>query len=295
MNRRINPVVAIGVTLFAAIMLIGLFAFNSQRIVSMRYYPQTGHLVREPFLSFVEAHGGVEMLGYPLTDAHTDQGGTLVQTFEHAHIQLTVRGIELASVGVLMGLGSQSSSASVGPEFTAFYDLHGGQAFFGLPLGIPRHEDGNLVQDFERARLVHDSEGQIQLADLGKAYLALVPDTSQSGALAFRINGTITPPSSVRVSVSVASPTVSVGAQQTIYLYVEDEENNPVEGAESLAILKYNNGSGEISLLPTDRKGLASARFIVPPAPPGSRVMVKMHILVGETYLTVETSYIQWW
>jgi hypothetical protein len=40
---------------------------------------------------------------------------------------------------------------------------------------------------------------------------------------------------------------------------------------------------------------VASASFLAPPAAAGSRVTVQMNVLVGEVFLTIETTYFQWW
>ena len=93
----------------------------------------------------------------------------------------------------------------------------------------------------------------------------------------------------------MAQPTDGQGGQQTIYLYDYDEAGYPVSGAQALAVLRYDIALAEVEMARTDEQGLSSATFIVPPASPGSQVLVEMHVLVGDTFLTVQTAYIQWW
>lgn len=291
-TRLIIPLVSL-----AALVALGLVLLSIQKTIAppSRYFSETGHLVREPFLSFFNEHGGIETFGYPLTEAYNTSEGILTQTFQRARLQLSVRGVELAPIGRALHLGDESSTASVDEAFRAFYEDRGGEAFFGPPLGPAREENGLLVQDFERARLVRDRLGEVRLANLGSVYLSVFPPPAGSEQAALRLRGTPTPPPDIRLSVSVEHPAIGQGEQQTIYLYVEDEEGNPVAGAQALAVLHYNGVRAEVELPETDDQGLARATFVAPPALPGTQVIVEVHALVGETLLTVETTYFQWW
>ena len=293
--RRLHPALPIIAVAVLAVIGIGAVAIQQGVVSPLRYFPETGHLLREPFLSYFDQNGGVATFGVPLTDAYDSAEGALVQTFQRAQLQLTVRGVELAPIGRALRLGDGAAGYQVADEFAAFYQAQGGDAFFGPPLDDARQQGGQLVQDFERARLIIDAQGGVRLADLGLAYLAVVPPPSDSGQAEFHLEGTPTPPPAVRASVSVQQPTVGQGGQQTIYVVVEDERGEPIAGAQSLAVLRYGAATAEVELPLTDANGLASARFIVPPAPSGSRVIVQMHVLVGEVFMTVETAYFQWW
>jgi hypothetical protein len=290
--RRILPLFVAAVLVAAA---IGVLVLRQGNAFHTRYFSETGHIVRDPFLSYFDGQGGIATFGFPLTDAYTGSDGTLVQTFQRAQLQLTVRGVELAPIGVAFRLGDGAADHAVAGVFAEFYSARGGDAFFGRPLNDAHEENSLLVQDFERARLVRDRIGEVRLADLGAAYLAAFPPPDESGQAAFRLRGTPTPPPSVRLYVSVERPTVGQGERQTLYLYVEDEEGYPVADAQALAVLRYDNAVAEVELPPTDPRGFSSATFIVPPAAPGGQVVVEMHVLAGEVFLTVETTYFQWW
>lgn len=288
--RRALPILIVAL-LFAS--AITFWAVQTDVPARVNYYTQTGHLVREPFLSYFIEHGEIATFGYPLTDAYQTEDDMLVQTFQRAQLRLSVRGVELAPIGEALQLG-EPGSATVDPIFQSYYELHGSGGFFGLPLGPARTERGVFVQDFERARLVRDERGNIHMANLGSIYLSVNPPLEESGQANLRV-GTPTPPADLRPSLSVAKPTVGQGDAQTLYLYIEDENGQPVEGAQALAILRYDGRSAEVTLPPTDERGLARTSFVVPPASPGSRVVVEAHVLIGETFLTIETIYTQWW
>jgi hypothetical protein len=291
MRRVIPIIVAAGIVVAG----IGILASRQDALTPMRYFPETGYVVREPFLSFFEEHGGRAMFGFPLSDAYTTDDGVLVQTFQRAQMQLTVRGVELTPLGRLLHLGDEGEGFTVALPFREFYEAHGGASFFGPPLGQAREENGVLLQDFERSRLVRDALGEVRMYELGSVYLAAFPPTETGIQANIRLRGTPLPPSGVRASVSVGKPTVSQNETQTIYLYVEDVNGNPIAGAQALAVLSYNGVTAEVVMPDTDERGLASASFVAPPAVPGSRVIVEMHVLAGEAFLTVETAYFQWW
>lgn len=281
-------------TILASAIVIGL-AIQSRASASARYFSETGHTVREPFLSTFDEHGGIALFGYPLTEAYENEDGTLVQTFQRAHLQLTTRGVELAPIGEALHLGEPTPGRQADPAFRAFYRSYGGASFFGAPLGAAREENGALTQDFQRARIVRDSLDQVRLADLGSIYVAAFPPPDIPGYAAIRLRGTPTPPPDLRARVSIEHPTVVQGGEQIIYLTVEDAEGRPVSGAQALAVLRYDHATAEVELTPTDAPGLSSARFVGPPALPGSQVVVEVHVLLGEIFLTAETAYMQWW
>ncbi|NLE76349.1 MAG: hypothetical protein GX605_06305 [Chloroflexi bacterium] len=53
-----------------------------------RYFAMIGHIVSNAFLQFFQAHGGVDIFGYPLTEAKNEAGaGTLVQWFQRAKME----------------------------------------------------------------------------------------------------------------------------------------------------------------------------------------------------------------
>ena len=290
--KRALPILLVAILAGVAVVALTI---RSDIAPQFNYYPETGHIVREPFLAPFNAGGGVEMFGYPLSDAYHTEDNTLAQTFQRAQMQLTVRGVELAPIGTRLHLGQPDPAISVSAPLTEYYRMQGGADFFGLPLAEARIEEGQLIQDFERARLVRDSEGNIRLAELGTMFLAAFPAPDTSGRAAIRLSGTPTPPAAIRLNLSVEKPTIGVDGIQTIYLYVEDQRGQPVESAQALAVLHYDTATAELVLNPTDERGLSSATFVTPPATPGSRVVIEMHVLVGEIPLTIETAYFQWW
>lgn len=154
------------------------------------YFPQTGHQVAAPFLDYWRANGGLQVYGYPLTEAITqtleDGKPYTVQYFERARME---KHPELPDPNtVLLGhLGRNLAAKIVGNpafnrissdqvqasaaasffaetghslrgEFLAYWTANGGLAQFGYPLSEEFQEkspyDGKVytVQYFERNR-----------------------------------------------------------------------------------------------------------------------------------------------
>lgn len=304
--RRVTIILLLAGLATAAVISV---AITRRSAMQVAYYPETGHSVRAPFLDFFEEQGGVAFFGYPLTEAYADADGVTVQVFQRAQLQLTPRGIELGPIGESLWLTEPSIARSDAPvgsryvvsaghaiatEMIPFYDEHGGQHFFGAPISEARTENGALIQDFECVRLIRNALGGYELGMLGSAYVDVHPPPSGATVMAApRCN--VIDDSGVRSYISVQYPTVEQGGQQTIFLVVQDDNGNPIANAQSLAVLLYDDASAEVELPPTDAQGIASATFIAPPASPGARVVVELYVLVGNTFLTVETTYIQWW
>jgi uncharacterized protein YkwD len=61
---------------------VAAFADTATRI----YVPQTGHALAEPFLSYWRTHGGVRILGYPISEV-VSENGLQVQYFERARFE----------------------------------------------------------------------------------------------------------------------------------------------------------------------------------------------------------------
>jgi len=290
--RRAIPLILIASLVVGLIGWLALSTVSGPRAV---FFPESGHAVREPFLSYFSENGGVETFGYPLTNAYRTQDDTLVQTFQHVQMQLTVRGVGLAPIGLALHLGEGALAGEVDPAFAKYYQSLGGADFFGEPLGAASEEDGMLLQDFENVRMMRDQAGGVHLASLGSAYLTVFPPLAEDNLAQFDPRMVPTPGYQIRASVSVEHPTVGQNGEQTLYLYVEDGAGGPVSNAQALAVLYYDDATAEIELAPTDQNGLSSASFVVPPAIPGGQVLVRVHVLVGEHLLTVETTYFQWW
>jgi hypothetical protein len=53
---------------------------------NQRYFPETGHMVTNAFLSYLDANGGADALGYPISET-MQEGDTIVQWFQRAKLE----------------------------------------------------------------------------------------------------------------------------------------------------------------------------------------------------------------
>lgn len=159
---------------------------------SAYYFTETGHTLREPFLSYWARNGGVTFFGYPLTEPF-EQSGTLVQYFERARLEHypeqagTEWEYQLGRLGSMLTDGRVFERQPPGQDgdgrryfeqtgqylqgaFLWFWLDHGGLPRFGQPLSGEFTENGVLVQYFERARFEYhwDPSTSQYVVELGR-------------------------------------------------------------------------------------------------------------------------------
>ncbi|MGH2370757.1 MAG: SH3 domain-containing protein, partial [Chloroflexota bacterium] len=155
------------------------------------YFRETGHYVSGGFKRYFDAHGGVDGLGYPITEELSEDGWT-VQYFQRARleyhpdapdapvqrsllgdmllalrqdvrIEATFRPLEIVPDGARVFPETGYAVASPALEF---FTTNGGLAAFGYP--VSRAEGG--AQWFQRARLEW-VDGVVQAAPIGEEYV----------------------------------------------------------------------------------------------------------------------------
>jgi photosystem II stability/assembly factor-like uncharacterized protein len=160
-----------------------------------RYFPQTGHSIREPFLSPWRRAGGVLTLGLPRSEPflerNLDSGqDELVQYFERGRLGMPLGHPEASSLGriapALMaedGLRFASSPAqpgcaafdatgqSVCAPFLGAWRADGGLGYLGYPLSPAVDTASGRGQWFERGRLEIQSPGGPYLCLVGNEEL----------------------------------------------------------------------------------------------------------------------------
>jgi len=160
-------------------------------------FTATGHTVSGNFLRYFEAMGGVESLGYPITEPFT-QEGRQVQYFEYARFEDHPDNpggpvVKLSMLGERLGRRQPALSASQRPpaserdsryypqmghavngDFLSYFDQHGGVDRFGFPIAEPLVVEGKLVQDFQRARMIwyltRSPGNRVTLEPIGRIY-----------------------------------------------------------------------------------------------------------------------------
>ncbi len=135
-----------------------------------RYFPATGHNVKEAFLDFFDHHGGLEVFGNPISEEF-EGDGVVQQYFERARfewhpekpvgerVQLGPLGLEVhGAVDPAVNdwttpwnphqLYFDETGHVVSNAFLDFFERHGGLAIFGPPISEAQIEGGRIVQYF---------------------------------------------------------------------------------------------------------------------------------------------------
>lgn len=191
------------VRLLLLVMMVGLMLGTAAPAKAdapdYRYFSATGHFVSGDFLHFFDTRGGLDIFGYPRTEAFIENG-RVVQYFQRAKLELWPENpapwrVQLALLGTLIyGPGDPPiSNPNPGgaldyngvryyPEtghtlygaFRTFYNTRGGLDIFGYPTTEPFMYGGFLVQMFQRYRLEYHPE----LGDPYTVSLGLLGDTA---------------------------------------------------------------------------------------------------------------------
>lgn len=296
---------SLSVTLLLAAYL-GLTAFRlpapaAQSTAPPQYFPETGHVVRDPFIAYFLQNGGVEQYGYPITDDYVDPNTRLlVQYFEKARlewhpgnddpykVQLGLLGTELgkqkAPIPIPMippandpnCMYFDETGHSVCLAFRDYWAQHGGLDRFGYPIGEFTSENGLTVQYFQRARMEWHPEkpegARVQLAPLGSIYfdaagidpIIKTPNTDKTA-----YPGKVT---TLHARASVFKPTARARDSQTAFVFVTDQFGAPVGDVAVTLIVYFPQGQQSYSLPPTNAGGISFQSFALPKLDAGTIV-----------------------
>jgi hypothetical protein len=321
-------------TIVAAIALTSRasIAYSQSQDDSCTYFAKTDHYVCGEFLEFFETRGGLEIFGYPLTEAFDDAArGLRVQYFQRVRmefhpynpkpyqVQLGLLGDELgylfAPVNPPPSSAFNNSLRQYFPEtghivshsFLRYFHEHGGLDIFGYPRSEFMDEDGLVVQYFQRARMEwrpdEFSGAQIRLTNLGEIYLERtgIPGDSDETDRRERITDRFDTESPDRVTeleidASVRHVITGQQGEQTVFVYVTDQLGQPVPEVMISMTVRYP--SEEIPYTwdaPTDLEGFAKQGFSIEGASPGRNVVIDVTATYGDLTRTTQTFYLPWW
>jgi hypothetical protein len=182
--------------LFVVTALIFFYPGRAQE-TPLEYFPETGHYISEPFLSFFETTGGLQTWGPPITEA-IEENGQLVQYFQRARMECSAEvrdtcEVQLSPLGELLGDRTPRTATvsdslirdglcryfpdtghNVCFSFLAFYVDQGGPDMFGPPISEITVEPGIITQYFQRARIEWHMDrpagASMQLGAIGDEY-----------------------------------------------------------------------------------------------------------------------------
>lgn len=256
------------------------------------YFPETGHWVRDEFLTYYESVLDAAILfGAPITEAYLDPDtGRRIQYFEKARLvfdpsaplELRVRqtplGQQIYAPGDEPSFTPNSSNCrgfSLGPEpsfqvcyaFLDFFNAHGGLAQFGHPLSNFEIHGDRVVQYFQNARFEWHPElsprQRVVTGNLGWEYFRSVGEDALllPPVIENNLPRTIL---SLSVRSFVDQAVMPFRGGQTLSVIVQDQNLQPVPDAEVSFTLVLPSGMTEEYYMPvTDEHGLTRTSFRV--------------------------------
>jgi len=313
------------VLLAAALLVSGVAARNPQSPDDCRYFPETGHRVCDEFLDFFNTRGGLEIFGYPLTEAFEDEthGGLYVQYFQRARMEFRPEnpGRYRVELGLLVDeLGydfpparTEQIPASNGPlhhyfdetghvvsyAFLDYFREYEGLDIFGYPRSEFMYEGGRVVQYFQRALMEWHPESpvgsQMRLANLGEIYIERfgVPGGYDEPVPAPPRYETSIP--EFDVSASVRDVITGRQGTQTLFVYVTNSQGRPVEGVSVAMNARYSSGNQRLELERTDENGFTKGTFDILPTPLGKRVVIDVTAENRTSKGETQTFFLPWW
>jgi hypothetical protein len=181
-------------------------------------------------------------------------------------------------------------------SFLSFFDERGGLDIFGYPLTEIIQENARFVQYFQRARLEWRPElpaGQrVQLAMLGVFYFDLA---GLDRSLLRPSNANLRQITSIVVHASVENPITGQGDSQVVYVYVVDQQGQPVADAQVLVIAHLPEGDLAFQLPATGQDGTTTVAFDVGQTTPGAMILLDVTAVSGPVAGETRTSFLPWW
>ncbi|NPV75684.1 MAG: hypothetical protein HPY59_04835 [Anaerolineae bacterium] len=301
------------------LILVGLPAAARAQTEDTLYFEETGHYVQGEFLKFyLSASDPLLLFGYPITEEITDPiNGQTSQYFQRVRLDLveTPNGkqVKLAPLGeILHKAGTPeapiaktspvcrlfTSGHTVCYAFLQFYDRFNGKVFFGEPVSEVEQEGNRYVQYFEFARMEWRPElpqGQrVALSDLGKIYydyrIGLPEFTMPDPAIIKR--GV----QNILVRAFVNRALIAANSAQDVYVIVQDQFLQPVEGASVNVTVLLPGGQQELYRAPaTNRDGISHLTFQVKDLP--VREIVQVNVIVDyQTQIKDASTWFRiWW
>ena len=299
---------------------ITLLAGPAEAQAGGRYYAETGHTLDARFVDFFEEHGGVEILGYPITDVFVDpENGYPIQYLENARLEYARQGqeavIRMPVLGELLGgwdapLPSRQSAASgcrYFPEsghracfaFLDFFDQHGGLPLFGYPISEFKLENGRVVQYFQGFRLDWHPEAsdgrQVQVAPLGGEHfevmgydLNLLKSNPPQDMQQYRVL-------ELRPQVSVWKPVVRGSDSQRVFVVIRDQNLMPVQGASVTLNVRFADHARVLVMPRSDAAGISQVDLAFEHQPPGRSVTLEVLVSYADLQVSTRDSFLVWW
>jgi hypothetical protein len=284
------------------------------------FFEATGFTVSGAFLDYFYEHGGLDIFGYPISAAYVDKSGILVQYFQKARLEWHPDNpdpykVQLGLLGEQLGYRQSSVSPPNFPssrkfyfeqtghyvayQFLDFFREHGGIDIFGYPITEMFFEDQNVVQYFQRMKLVWDvGASRVTVANLGELYVSVYAPPAEflTPEPAFQIS---TAQLNLEVIIDLGHWVANLAQDQEVTTVVLNERTRePVEGARVRVEFMTKDDEvapGSVRVLTTDARGRARATIPLTGLKPGIWTTVRVRVEFGGASAEARDSFLVWW
>jgi predicted cupin superfamily sugar epimerase len=201
--------------------------------------------------------------------------------------------------------------------FLEFYRNNGDAIIFGQPISEWIIEpNGRIVQYFQRNKMEWYPENppgqRVQLGMLGTIYVEQFVDpiykereaspipkrTPPATPIEPDFGTAVTTPvvNELSMMTTLKRPIIGLNSQQTVYVYVFDQDNHGVAGASVEIEVQYQDGrTDQFTLGATNQNGYNQLEFGIGSPSPGYVVIVKLNARYGDLVAQASTAFLPWW
>jgi hypothetical protein len=302
--------------LFIVSLLLAIGAPAYAQSSGSEYFTDTGHYVSGDFLSYYRSVPNASLLfGFPITEAYPKNGVT-VQYFQRARfelnpnlpagqrVRLTPVGRELYTPGERLNISDPfacryfpMTGFSVCYAFLDFYKQNGGVERFGQPISPFEYRNDLIVQYFENVRLEWKpwmSEGQrVGLADLGRQYFD--QQREDPNILKPFKGNPIGTPLQLQVRAFAWKAVTLASDQQLVYVIVQDQNQQPISGAQGSATIRWADGTSSTIPFSTNASGVGIVPLTFANQPYGKMVNIEIFVTKDGLSASTTTSFRIWY
>jgi len=292
--------------------------YVSAQPADVRFFPETGHILKGDFLRFYKSVDDPTLLfGYPITEQITSKDGKTVQYFQRARFELHAelpenQRVELTPLGQASyrrreqlpiynptGCELYPTGFSVCFAFLDFHKANGGTAQFGYPISPFEFHENLIVQYFEKARFewrADRPEGQrVVLTDLGRLYFdQFGEDPSHLKPVDF-LDATINPILAIQVRAFVEKSVTQSHGQQSGFVSVQSQTGQAVSNATGKATVHWPGGRTDDYFFTTNGSGLGTVTFNFEGQKQGELIVIDIAVAYQGLAGTTRTSFRIWY
>lgn len=279
--------------------------------------------VPQEFLDYIDDNGGIEIFGYPISNAFR-QDGILVQYFQNARIESHPENpvpykVQLGLLGDELNYRDPAISRPrllhsrrhffpetghiVSYAFLDFFKENGGIHIFGYPITEMHYEEGRIVQYFQRLKLSwypQDTQSPVHISNLGEVYFETYKDNFPPEAFCGETVPQTNPrivPQDVDLQIDVKYSVMTKRGEQEVSVLVRDGSGNALSDIEVRVSLKDESGRtlSSVEGATTNDKGFAEVSLPVEGASRGDNVTAEATINYGNEVTSNEIVFLIWW